>query len=452
MEGFDLVVIGSGPAGYVPAVRAAQLGMRTAVVEERETGGTCLNRGCIPTKALVASAELVHAARGARRLGLSGSLEPDWPAVSKRRDMVVSRLRKGVEARLSTLGIEMVRGRGTLLGPGAVSVAGRELRSRFVLLSPGSMPLIPRALSVEGALTSDGFLTMERLPGSMTIVGGGVIGCEFASVMSAFGVSVTVLEMLGDILPGVDSDMRTIVRNSMSRMGVAFRTGIAAAGASVAPGEAEVTLADGSTVVSDTLVVAAGRVPATSGMGLAEAGVGLRGAAIVVDESMMTTLPGVYAAGDATGAWQLAHAGSAQALCAVASMAGLERPAPHPDRMPSCIFTIPEIAVAGPGEDELRRRGVDIEVTRSRYAANGRAVGLGESEGLLKLVSSAADGRLLGVQIAGRDASSLIGEAVVALEAGLKASRLGEIIHPHPTLGELFMEAGEDSGPGSIHG
>jgi len=454
MTRYDLMVIGSGPAGYVSAIRAAQLGAHVAVAEEEDIGGTCLNRGCIPTKTLAATADLLHASRNAARMGLKGSLELDFPAVAKRRDLVVTRLRKGIEARLAGLGIDVLRGEASIPARGSVCVGGETFEAANILVATGSRPAFPGPLRVEGALSSTEVLAWRELPRSLVIIGGGVVGCEFASILRIFGVEVTVLEMMDDILPGIDSDIRQVLRNSLSRLGVKILTGRAAASASVSPDLARVVLDDGSSVEGAALLVAAGRIPRLDVGGLAECGVEFDRKGIRVDSRMKTSVDGIYAAGDVTGLWQLAHAGSAQGLAAVEGIFAPDRarPAPDPDTIPSCVFTTPEIASVGPGEEEWIRRGVPIEVRRARYVANGRAVGLGETEGMIKLIASAGDGRLLGVQMVGRDASSLVGEALVAVNCGLSASRLGEMIHPHPTLTEIFMEAGDDFGPGAVHG
>lgn len=454
MTRYDLIVIGSGPAGYVPAIRASQLGARVAVVEEEDLGGTCLNRGCIPTKTLAATADLLHAARTAGRLGLRGSLELDFPAVARRRDMVVTRLRKGIEARMAGLGIDILRGRASLKASDAVAVGGEVFQAANILLATGSQPAFPGPLRVEGALSSTEVLAWKELPRSLAIVGGGVVGCEFASILATFGVTVTILEMLDDILPGIDPDVRKVLRNALSRQGVRIETGRAAASAEAGPGHARVVLSDGAAFEAEALLVAAGRIPRLDLEGLSEVGVEFDRRGIWVDPSMKTSVDGIYAAGDVTGQWQLAHAGSAQGLTAVTGIFGKASgmPAPDPDRMPACVFTIPEVASVGPGEEEWVRRGVPVEVRKSAYVSNGRAMGLGETDGMVKLIAHAGTGRLIGVQIVGRDASSLVGEALVAVNSGIEASRLGEMIHPHPTLTELFMEAGEDFGPGAIHG
>ena len=450
----DLIVIGGGPAGYVPAVRAAQLGASVIVFEEEDIGGTCLNRGCVPTKTMVSTVHLLRRSRKSRRLSLEGELSCDWSSLSRRKDQVVSRLRKGVEARLSALGVEVVRGHAVLVDRGVVrSGSGAEARAANVLLAPGSVPLLPGPLSTSGVLTSREVLQWEELPESLLIVGGGVIGCEFASVFSALGVDVTVVEMLPSILPGVDEDVKAVVERSLGRGGVRLIKGDGASSVSIDGGRASLVLRSGQTVTAGRVLIAVGRRPRTGDLGLDDAGVSLRGdGAIEVDDDLRTSVPGVYAAGDATGMWQLAHAGSAQALLAVDRMFGPGRRRLDPDAIPSCVFTDPEVAVVGPGEEELARRDIEFETGRAAFIANGRAVGMGETGGFLKLLVGSRDRRILGVQIVGPEASSLVGEAVLAVSAGVTVDLLAEAVHPHPTLSELFMEAAEALCEGAIHG
>jgi len=453
MQKADLVVVGGGPAGYVPAIRAAQLGRSVVVLEGEELGGTCLNQGCIPTKTLAATAHLLRQSRECSRFGLSGTLEMSWDAVLKRKNLVVTRLRKGIEAHLAHLGVKVVRSRGVLREPGVVEAGGDLLTAGNVLLSPGSLPLVPGFLEVPGVLTSTDVLNWQTLPASLVIVGGGVIGCEFASILSSFGVRVTIVEMLPNILPGVDRDVSAVVARSLSRAGVKVLTGSGSRGVEVKGSEATVHLSDGTSITAERILAAIGRRPRTSDMGLGEAGIMLdpRGC-IMVDNNCLTNLPGVYAAGDATGMWWLAHAGSAQGLAAVHHAFGAgERPV-DPDRMPGCIFTDPEVATVGPGEDQWRERGVPVRVGAARYIANGKAVGMNETEGFIKIISREDDDTVVGVQIVGADASSLVSGAVVAVNAGVKAADWSRFIHPHPTLSELFMEGAEALGMGAFHG
>ncbi|MBD3369175.1 dihydrolipoyl dehydrogenase [Candidatus Fermentibacteria bacterium] len=452
MEEFDLVVIGGGPGGYVPAIRAAQMGKKVLVVEERELGGTCLNVGCIPTKALWASARLLQDVRQARKLGMQGSMEFSYSSLAKRKDKVTRRLRKGVEGHLEKLGVEVRKLHGELVAPDVVDVDGTRVKASRVLLSPGSRPALPGPFSVEGVPTSTEALAWTELPRSLTVVGGGVIGCEFAGIFAALDVKVTVVEMLPDVLPGVDPDVTRVVVKGLKRLGVEVLTESPAKSVEVNTDAAAVVLEQGDRIESDRLLVAVGRWPRVDDLGLKQAGVDHTSEGISIDEHCRTNLPGVYAAGDATGKWQLAHAASAQALAAVDHMFGSGRRTVDPDTMPACIFTHPEVAVVGPGEEECEDRGIPVRVGRARYMANGKAVGMGKTDGFLKLICREADDVAVGVQIVGADASSLVGEAVAVLGAGTTATELAGHPHPHPTLTEMFMEAAESLGEGAIHG
>jgi dihydrolipoamide dehydrogenase len=452
-EKFDLVVLGGGPAGYVPAIRAAQLGRKVALVEMEDMGGTCLNRGCIPTKTLVASASLYRHAAMAKKFGLAGSLTFDYAEISKRKEMIVSRLRKGIEAHLSHMGIEVIRGHGILKSADLISVDGIPVSARNILLSPGSVPIVPGFMQKEGVLTSNEILEIDTLPESLIIIGGGVIGCEFASIMASFGVKVTIVEMLPNILPGVDADVADVVEKSLKKASVKIFKGQPASSVSVTGSEASVTIGDGTVLTAGKLLAAIGRKSRTTGSGLLEVGVAMdvRGN-IITDENNLTSLPNVYAAGDATGKWQLAHAGSSQGIAAVHSMFSASPRKVNPDAMSGCIFTFPEVAMVGPGEDEWKARGVNVRTSTAKYIANGKAMGLNETEGFIKLICDEQEGTIIGVQVVGADASSLIGWAVMAVNARIKATDAAAFIHPHPTLSELFMEASEGMGYGSIHG
>ena len=452
MNRYDLIIIGGGPAGYIPAIRAAQLGRRVAVVEEEDLGGTCLNRGCIPTKTLVASTSLLRHAASAKRYGLEGELSFSWDKLTRRKDLVVKRLRKGIEAHFSNLGIDVIREHGSIKGSNEVLAGNTLVSAGHILLSPGSVPMQPDPFALDGVETSRDVLAWDSLPESLIIVGGGVIGCEFASIFSSLGVKITIIEMLPSILPGIDEDVTEVVFKSLQRSGVKILTENPVNEIEVEENRTAVVLSDNTEITAERLLVSIGRKPRLEGLGLEEVGIEYTSSGIVTDEKLMTNLPGVYAAGDATGKWQLAHAGTAQALTAVEHLFGNGKRSLNPDMMPGCIFTNPEIAVVGPPLEEWQRRGVPVKTRISRYIANGKAVSMNETEGFLKIIARESDDRVVGIQIVGADASSLIGEAVIAVNLGVNASDLGMMIHPHPTLTELFMEAGEAFGEGAIHG
>lgn len=452
MNTYDLVIVGGGPAGYIPAIRAAQLGQRVAVVEEEDLGGTCLNRGCIPTKALVASTSLLRHAESAKRYGLEGKLSFSWEKLARRKDLVVKRLRKGIEAHFSNLGIDVIREHGVIKGPNEVLAGNTLLSTCGILLSPGSAPIQPGPFAIEGVQTSRDVLAWESLPESLIIVGGGVIGCEFASIFSSLGVKISIIEMLPSILPGIDEDVTQVVFKSLRRSGVEILTGNPVEGIEVNECKTAATLSDNTEISAERLLVSIGRKPRLEGLGLFETGIEFTSSGIVTDEKQMTNLPGVYAAGDVTGKWQLAHAGTAQGLTAVEHLFGNGKRSVNPDMIPGCIFTNPEIAIVGPSQEEWERRGIPVKTRISSYIANGKAVSMNETKGFLKIIARESDDTVVGIQIVGADASSLVGEAVIAVNVGISASSLAMMIHPHPTLTELFMEAGEAFGEGAIHG
>jgi dihydrolipoamide dehydrogenase len=452
MSAYDLVIIGGGPAGYIPAIRAAQFGRRVAVVEEEDLGGTCLNRGCIPTKTLVASTSLLRHAASAKRYGLEGELSFSWDKLARRKDLVVKRLRKGVEVHFSNLGIDIIREHGIIKGPNEVLAGNTLLRTENILLSPGSVPMQPGPFALDGVQTSRDVLAWDSLPESLIIVGGGVIGCEFASIFSSLGVKISIIEMLPSILPGIDEDVTQVVFKSLQRSGVKILTGNPVDLIQVEENQITATISDNTELSAERLLVSIGRKPKLEGLGLKETGIEFTSSGIVTDEKQMTNLPGVYAAGDATGKWQLAHAGTAQGLTAVEHLFGNGERTVNPDTMPGCIFTNPEIAIVGPSREEWERRGIPVKTRISRYIANGKAVSMNETNGFLKVIARESDDTVVGIQIVGADASNLVGEAVIAVNHGVSASSLGMMIHPHPTLTELFMEAGEAFGEGAIHG
>ncbi|MCK4672087.1 MAG: FAD-dependent oxidoreductase, partial [Candidatus Aegiribacteria sp.] len=326
------------------------------------------------------------------------------------------------------------------------------LRTENILLSPGSLPIQPGPFALDGVQTSRDVLAWDSLPESLIIVGGGVIGCEFASIFSSLGVKISIVEMLPSILPGIDEDVTQVVFKSLQRSGVKILTGNPVEGIEVEENRITATLSDSTEISAERLLVSIGRKPKLEGLGLFDTGIEFTSSGIVTDDKQMTNIPGVYAAGDATGKWQLAHAGAAQGLTAVEHLFGKGERTVNPDMMPGCIFTNPEIAIVGPPQEEWERRGISVKTRISKYIANGKAVSMNETGGFIKVIARESDDTVVGIQIVGADASSLVGEAVIAVNLGVSASSLGLMIHPHPTLTELFMEAGEAFGEGAIHG
>ncbi len=460
----DLVVIGAGPGGYVAAARAAALGLRTAVVEaDDRLGGTCLLRGCIPTKALLQSARTYELCRkGARTFGVEvGDVGFDWAKVRKRQEMVVRKGALGVAALQEKRGVEVVRGRGCLDGPGRVVVdGGQVLEAPKVIVATGSRPASLPGVTVDGerVLTSDHLLNLDRVPESLVVLGAGAVGVEFADVMNAFGCRVTLVELLPRILPLEDPECSEVVAKALGRRGVKIHAGHRASDVAVTDEGVTLQLSpeaggDPVPVEAASLLVAAGRSPNTSDLGLeTTAAVVDRRGFIQTDPLMETAEAGLFAIGDVVATPQLAHAASAEALVAAARAAGGEPRPVNPDHIPGCTYCSPEVASVGLTEAEARARGYEVTVGRHDLAAVGKASILNEPHGFVKIVADAETGRPLGVHMVGAHATDLIGEACAVLGAEIDLPAWSRAVHPHPTLCEAVGEAVLDALGEAVHG
>jgi len=447
---YDVAVIGGGPGGYVAAIRAAQLGAKVLLVEKDKLGGVCLNRGCIPTKTLLKSAEKWQDIKHCSDFGLqAGNIGFDFAAVMARKDQVVSQLQAGVAQLVKSNDIETVYGQAVLDGKNTIKVTkGGETityQARKIILATGSTPFrlpVPGG-DLPGVIDSDRLLALTSVPRSMVVIGAGAVGIEFAAIFQAFGCEVTVVEMLPAILPNIDIDL-------VKRMGLLLRKqGIKMlAGTKVTAIRAE---AEGLIVSvendkgtqelqAEKVLVATGRQPAVEGLGLESASVGYSRKGITVNTNMETTTEGVYAVGDLTGGLMWAHTASAAGIVAAENALGGQVVMDYA-AVPGCIFTSPEIAVVGFTEQEARTAGREIKVSRFNFAANGKAVSMGEADGLVKIVADAASGKLLGMHILGPHASDLIMEGAIAMKNGLTARDIAHTIHPHPSLSETVMES-----------
>lgn len=430
-ESYDYIIIGAGPGGYELAAGLSGDGKRVALVEKDLLGGTCLNRGCIPTKCLCASADALTTVKEAARFGIDCPQPAlDFTAVRRRVDEVVSTLRQGVESLLAKT--DIYRGEGRLLGKGAVDVDGQLIEADRIVIATGSRPAVLPVPGAEFALTSDELLAIESLPQSAVIIGGGVIGIEFASVLNAMGVDVTVVEYCKEILPGFDSDVAKRLRTMLSRKGITFFTG--AEVTAIGEGGRQVcykTRKGDAEVWAEISVMAVGRRPVLP-EGLDAAGVEItpRGY-IKVDSAMRTTAAGVYAIGDVNGLCMLAHAASAQGRVVADEEIDL-------DVIPAAVFCKPEAAMVGIGEDACKNRGIVCKTIKRNFASNGKALAMGEAEGMAKIVYSPDDGLLLGVQIIGPHAADLIAECAALLHCRATVDSLHSLIHAHPTLSEVL--------------
>lgn len=443
-----IVVIGGGPGGYVAAIRAAQLGAETHLVEKENLGGTCLNVGCIPTKALLHTAELYHAVRCGENIGLKGEVTLDWPVLMKRKASVVRRLVGGVSGLLKANGVTVHKGVGELISAGKVKVTGEkteEINADVVILATGSIPvkLNFAGADLPGVLDSTGALSMQAPPASMIIVGGGVIGVEFAALYAALGAKVTVVELLPEILPGIDKEMAISLKKTLAKQGVNFMNEAKLEAVKEKDGALAATVLAGGTaqeLVAETVLVAVGRRAYTEGAGLAAAGVALERGKVVVDAHYQTNLSGVYAIGDCNAITMLAHAASHQGIAAVEHAMGVAASHAIPT-VPACIYTSPEIAAVGLTEEKAVEQGITYKLGVFPLAGNGKSM-IEEGEGgFVKILAGEKYGEILGVHMIGPRVTEMIGEATLAIRLEATVDELVTTIHAHPTVSESIGEA-----------
>ena len=442
---FDVALLGGGPGGYECAIRCAQLGLKTALVEARELGGTCLNRGCIPTKALLHGAEIYAAAKAGSDFGLIlDGLTLKYDRLAAYKDDKVKKLVSGIEALEKAHGVEVVRGFGRLTGPNRMDVGGRTITYDKLILAMGSDPAKPPIEGMETAFTSDDVLSATQIPSGAIIVGGGVIGIEFATLFASLGKKVTIVEMMPDILPGCIPEITSKLKALLKKKGVEFILG--AKVVEVVKGRSVKFEKEGKQDerASSAVIVCAGRRPMTRDCGLETIGLETdRRGFIEVDDHLRTAVKDVYAIGDITGKIQLAHVASAQGMAAAANCAGKDA-AMRYDRVPSCIYTSPEIAWVGMSEEAAKAAGHEVAVGSFNVAANGRSMVMNEATGLIKLISDKASGKVLGCQIMAPRATDMIAEIAAVLEMGGTVAQLANVIHPHPTVSEIIAEAAHD--------
>jgi dihydrolipoamide dehydrogenase len=452
---FDVVVIGGGPGGYVAALRAAQLGAKAAVVERDRVGGTCLVRGCIPTKALLQSAELYTLAKAGAPFGVvSDKLGLDWSAALGRKTEVVDKLVKGVEGLLKAGGVTVVRGTACLAGKGVVDVSGERIQAKDIVIATGSAIARIPLKGAELTIDSDQILELKEIPGRLAIIGGGVVGMEFAAMFAALGTKVTVLEMLPHVLPMVDSDLVTVYAKHLAGLGGEIHTEAKVEEVGKSKGGLQVRFSsggEGGSIDADQVLLAVGRVPYTQGLEAEKAGVKLERGRVVVDDQLHTTADGIWAIGDVIGGIMLAHVASYEGVCAIENIVGGAGRTPDYHAAPNCIYTDPEIAHVGLGEQEAKDKGLDVKVGRFPFTASARALTLGQPEGFVKVIAEASTGRLLGAHIIGPRATDLIAEATLAVQNGLSLEQIDLTIHAHPTLPESLMEAALAAQGRAIH-
>ena len=452
-----IVIIGAGPGGYVAAVRAAHLGAAVTLIEKKAVGGTCLNVGCVPTKVLLHSAELFTAVKSeAKRIGvLVDNPRIDWNAILKRKSMTVSRLAAGTLDLVKSNGIEYVEGEAVLKSAHAVEVAGRTIEADAVVIATGSVPDIPDVpgFDLEGVITSNEALSLPVLPTSMAVSGGGVIGMEFASAFASFGVQVTVIVTSPEILRSVDPEAAVILRKTLEKKGVAFQVGSSIAGVTKTVEGLQIAMdtATGTKEITvEKLLVAKGRRPYIEGAGVEALGIKTEKGRILTDEHMETNVKGVYAIGDCTNRYMLAHVASREGEVAVEHIMG-HAAAMDYTTTPGAIYTSPEIASVGMTEREAEKKGHKIKVGKFPLMTNAKSMITGDNSGMIKIVADEATRKILGVHIVGGPATDMIAEGALALHFGATPEDLVRTIHAHPTVAEASAEAAANVFGRAIH-
>ncbi|HXC15172.1 MAG TPA: dihydrolipoyl dehydrogenase [Stellaceae bacterium] len=450
---YDVVVIGGGPGGYVAAIRAAQLGLRAACVDARESlGGTCLNIGCIPSKALLQSSEKFAEARhGLAEHGVKvGEATLDLGRMMARKDRVVTALTRGVEFLFRKNKVEWLKGSGRVAAPGRVAVSSadgavREVEAGAVVIATGSesTPLPGIAIDERRVLSSTGALALDHVPRRLAVIGGGYIGLELGSVWQRLGAEVTVIELLDRIVPAMDRELATMLQRVLTRQGIAFQLGARLLGLrETADGlDLEIEAAERRSIEADAVLVAVGRRPFTQGLGLDAAGVGCDAQGrVVIDDGFATNVAGIYAIGDVIRGPMLAHKAEEEGIAMAERLAG-QKPHVNYDAIPAVVYTWPEVASVGKSEEELTAAAIPYRVGKFPFTANPRARANGDTEGFVKILAETASDRVLGVHIIGPDAGTLIAEAALAIEFGASAEDIARTCHAHPTLSEAVKEA-----------
>ncbi len=453
----DVVVIGTGPGGYVAAIRAAQRGAKTVIVEREEIGGVCLNWGCIPTKTFIYSAELYRKMQHASDFGLViDTLDVDMMAMVKRKNGVVRRNKAGINNLFKTNGIQVVQGDARITGFNTVKAGSETIQAKSIIIATGSSPAQLPGLETDGKriITSTEALDLTEVPKKVLVIGAGAIGAEFACLWNAFGTEVVLVEMLPNVVPYSDEEISEELAASFKKKKIDVRTETTVAKLDVTQSgvRAELKGAHADTLEVDLVLVSIGRhyhsevVSETPDLGVK---LGNRGV-IEVNERMETSVKGIYAIGDVTGKTMLAHGASAEGLVAAVNATGGNERMDY-RVVPACTFTSPEVADVGMTEKQAREAGIDVKIGRFSYMASGRAATMNEQEGLVKIIGDARTDEVIGVHILGAEAGELIAEAAVAMKMEATVAELAHTIHTHPTLAETVMEAAEDYFGQSIH-
>lgn len=462
MKEFDLVIIGGGPGGYVAAIRGAQEGAKVALVEKRKLGGTCLNWGCIPTKALYHSAKALSAVRKSEEFGVDlggAKVGFNLSKAVERKDSVVEKLVSGVGQLLKGNGVEVFNGSAYIDSPTQLSIKRHgeteSIEAKSIIIATGSEPAMIPAFNIDrkDILTSTEMLDLKEVPESLLIIGGGVMGCEFATIFAKFGSKVIIVELLDTILSTEDKQVVRTITKSFKALGIEINTGVTVESVEAGVfdgGSVKTTLAGGTEIITSKALVSIGRSFNSANLGLEDLGVECDRGSIKVNERMETNVKGIYAIGDVVGGMLLAHVASTEGAVAVKNALGGSEVMDY-SVIPSGIFTDPEIASVGLREKDAKANDIEINVGRFPYAASGKALGMNETDGFVQVVSDPGTDKVLGASIVGAHATDLIGEIALAMKTGATIKDIAETVHAHPTLPEIVQEAVEDIHGKAIH-
>ncbi|MTI46901.1 MAG: dihydrolipoyl dehydrogenase [Firmicutes bacterium] len=458
MENYDITVIGAGPGGYVAAIKAAQMGAKTAIIEKEDIGGVCLNWGCIPTKTLLKSAKVFDNIMNSEKYGIDISdksvISVNWPNMQKRKDKVVKKLTGGVEFLLKKNSIKVYKGYGEIVDRNTIKVNSETIKTKNLIIATGSSPKLPSIDGINEAnedglvVTSKEILALDNIPKNLIVVGGGVVGVEFATLFNALGSKVTIFQRSDKILGNIDKDIRDSMTDILTKNGIEIIYNV----------DVEKFKSKGLTAMvdgekrefkADKVLVSIGRKANSKGLDKLSIELDKRGN-VITNEKLQTNIEGVYAIGDINGKFMLAHVASAEGIVAVENIMGKETTIDY-DKAPSCIYGFPEIGTAGLTEQMARERGHDVIVSTFPISANGKALAEGESHGFIKIVADKKYGEVLGTHILAPNATDMIAEAVTTMELEGTVHELAKAIHPHPTLSEIVMEAAHGAVDKPIH-
>lgn len=454
---FDVVVIGAGPGGYVAAIKASQMGRKVALIEKSHMGGTCLNVGCIPTKTLIANAMMLQRVQHASDFGIEvGAISFDYSKMKTRKDTVVDKIKKSLEGLIRSNGINIFKGKAEFISPTEVKVSGDSpevLRFQKAIIATGSEPLDIAAFSCDHTkiFNSSSILELTQLPKKIAIIGGGYIGCEFASLFAALGVKVSIIEALPTILALQGPTIADVMTKAFTKRGIEISSGASVEKIDTEGNGVLVHLKNKDPIAADIALVSIGRKIISQGIGLEKAGVltDAKGA-VIVNESMQTNIPSIYAIGDVTGKLLLAHVASHQGIVAAAHACGQEAHM-HYEAIPSVIFTHPEVATVGMSPEQAQTTGLDLSIGKFPFQALGKAVAAMETDGFAQIITEKKSGKILGAQVIGEGAASLIAEMALAIHNELTIECISDTVHAHPTLPEAWMEAAFLSTDTPIH-